>query len=792
MIRRPVPRRARERPRAIHHPNRVRVTEWSGHTVGLVNDVEGGPFDLAEVKLTTPWARPGTVAKSDVIAQLCVPRSPLVSVVATAGYGKTTLLSGWADADPRPFAWVALDGRHDDPVVFLRYVASAIHRVEPVAPDVFDALLGPGGSTWSTRVPRLGRALAELERPLVLVLDDLHAVTNPSCLDVLAALLAYVPAGSQIAVASREVPALPLARWRAQGLVHEIGVADLRLDEREAERLLEAAGVKLDASELSELTDRTEGWPAGLYLAALSMQAGAVSAAAVAGFTGDDRFVSEYLRLELLSRLPTAETQFLRYTSVLDQMCGGLCDAVLETTRSAHTLETLEHTNSFLVPLDRRGEWYRYHHLFGELLRNELERSEPDAARTLNGRAMAWCVDHDLPEAAVAYGHAAGATDTVAGLLDALVLPLYYDGRMATVEEWLAWFSDDELVRYPALAVYGAWIRVLTGRPADAERWLALADGATSTIPLSDGSATIEPWVATLRATMMADGAEPALADAELALSQLPPESGWVPVALLIRGVAHALLGETDRATQDLTATVEKGLPVGAVEDVYMAQAHLALLAAKQGAWTEAGERARAAQALVDEAGLGDYSTSAIAHVATARVALHDGRREDARAALTRAHRLRPLLDHGVPWLTVAVGLELTRAHLALADAGAARTVLTEAERVLQLRPDMGLLVEDARELRDRVAESSGSGGAWAMSLTGAELRLLPYLATHLAFPEIASRLFISRNTVKTEAVAIYRKLGVSSRSEAIARAVEIGLLDGSIYPPQADLTPAG
>jgi LuxR family maltose regulon positive regulatory protein len=291
---------------------------------------------------------------------------------------------------------------------------------------------------------------------------------------------------------------------------------------------------------------------------------------------------------------------------------------------------------------------------------------------------------------------------------------------------------------------------------------------------------------------MMADGVEPALADAELALSQLPPESGWVPVALLIRGVAQALLGETDRATQDLTATVEKGLAVGAVEDVFVAQALLALLAAKQGAWSEAGERARAAQALVDEAGLGDYSTSAIAHVATARVALHDGRHADARAALTRAHRLRPLLDHGVPWLTVVVGLELARAHFALADAGAARTVLAETERVLELRPDMGLLVEDARELHERVGAISGSGGAWAMSLTGAELRLLPYLATHLAFPEIASRLFISRNTVKTEAVAIYRKLGVSSRSEAIERAVEVGLLDSSIYPPQANLTPEG
>ena len=381
---------------------------------------------------------------------------------------------------------------------------------------------------------------------------------------------------------------------------------------------------------------------------------------------------------------------------------------------------------------------------------------------------------------------------TLAGLVDALVLPLYYDGRMETVEEWLGWFSDEELVQYPALAVYGAWFRVLTGRPADAERWLARADGATSTLPLSDGSATIAPWVATLRANMMGDGVEAALADADLALDQLSPDSGWIPVALLIRGVTHALLGANDRATEDLTAVVDSGLAVGAAEGVVMAQAQLALLAAREGAWAQAGQRARAAQVLVDEAGLGDYSTSAIAHVATARVALHEARPEDARAALAHAHRLRPLLDHGVPWLTVQVGLELTRAHLALAEPGAARTILTETDSVLELRPDLGFLVEDARELRERVAATSGSGGAWAMSLTGAELRLLPFLATHLMFPEIATRLFISRNTVKSEAVSIYRKLGVSSRSDAIERAVEVGLLESSIYPPPANLIPQG
>jgi LuxR family transcriptional regulator, maltose regulon positive regulatory protein len=746
------------------------------------------PFDLVDAKLAAPFRRPGTVAKASAIARLCASRTPLVTVIAPAGYGKTNLLAHWAEADSRPFAWVALDRQDDDELMFMRYIAAAIHGVAPLPPVVFETLSGRPTSTWATRVPHIGRALADLEHALVLVLDDLHAVTNQSCLDALVALLGYVPAGSQIAVASREEPALPLARWRTEGRVEEIGVVDLRMDEQEAEHLLSVVGVDLGGEEVIELTERTEGWPAGLYLAALSIQAGATSTAGVEEFDRGDRFVSEYLRLELLSRLPDAEARFLKHTSILDRMCGGVCDSVLQATGSARTLEALERANYFVVPLDRHREWYRYHHLFGQLLRDELERSEPEMVAELNRRAMSWCTANGFLEAAIVYGHAAGETSAVARLIDELVLPLYYDGRRETVEEWLGWFTEDELAQYPALAVYGAWFHVLTGRPADAERWLALADGATSAIPLSDGSATIEPWVATLRAHMMQNGVEAALADAELALEGLSPASAWIPVTLLIRGIAHALLGATDRATDDLTATVDQGLHVGAFEDVFVARAQLALLAVGQGAWGDAADYARDSLALLEEAGLGEYSTSAIAFVVTARVALHEARPEDARAALVRAHRLRPLLDHGLPWLTVQVGLELTRAHLALGEASAARTVLSETERVLELRPHLGSLVDEARALHERVAATSGPAGAWAMSLTGAELRLLPYLATHLTVPEIASRLFVSRNTAKTEAVSIYRKFGASSRTQAIERAIEVGLLDSSIFPPLTHL----
>jgi LuxR family maltose regulon positive regulatory protein len=753
-------------------------------------EVTEAPFDVAETKLAAPSTRAGTVVKTDAIGKLCASRSPLVTVIAPAGYGKTTFLARWAEADPRPFAWVALDSRDDDPVVLLRYIAGAMDRLEPVPPEVFDALSGGGASGWTKRVVPLGNTLAARKEPFVLAFDDLHLVGNSSCLDVLAELLESVPAGSQLAVASREEPALPLGRLRAHGWLHELGPADLRLDGQEAELLLNAAGIELGEDEVNELTERTEGWPAGLYMAALSMQAGSPNPGSELVFSGDDRFIGDYFRAELMSRLPSAEARFLKQTSVLERMCGGLCDSVVDSTGSAGVLEKLERTNHFVVPLDRRAEWYRYHHLFAELLRNELSRSEPDAAAELNRRAMAWCITHELPEAALIYGHAAGETDAVAGLVDELAMPTHYDGRMETLEGWLSWFSDDDLRRYPALAVVGGWLRALSGHAAEAERWLALAEGSTSTIALSDGSATIDPWVAILHAGMMPDGPDRAIADGEAALAELAPGSGWRPSAFVMRGAGRFVLGDFDNAIADFTAAAEGGLEASQPATTAMGQ--LALLAIRRGAWNEAAEHAVAGQALIAEAGLSDYSSSGLLYVATARIAVHEGRQEDARAALTSAHRLRPMLDYGIPWLTMQVGMELARAHLALAEPGPARVVLREAEKVLEVRPQMGILVEDARGLHESVAATSGPDGEWAMSLTGAELRLLPYLATHLTFPGIASRLFITRNTVKSQAISIYRKLGVSSRSDAIERAVEVGLLDDSVYPRPANLIPEG
>ncbi|MDA0161383.1 LuxR C-terminal-related transcriptional regulator [Solirubrobacter ginsenosidimutans] len=744
------------------------------------------PYELIEAKLAPLELRPDTVAKTELIDRFRASSARAASVVAPAGFGKTTLLAHLAELDGRSFAMVALDERDNDPVVLLRYVTAALDRVEPVPVPVFEALSTPGRSVWATCVPRLCAALSAAANPVVLVLDDVHLVSDPTCMDVVAALIDHIPERSRIVLSSREEPALPLPLLRSQGRVLEIGAGDLRLNVEEAAALLRNAGVDLDDAAVAELVERTEGWPAGLYLAALSLQAGRAGPQAVQAFGGDDRFVTDYLRSELLAQLTDQEVRFLTRTSVLDRMCGGLCDAVVGQHDSSRELVTLERRNHFVVPLERSRTWYRYHHLFRDLLRSELGLREPEIARELNRRAMAWCERNGMAEPALHYAHEAGDTDAVTRLIEQLLLPAWYSGRVATVESWLAWYDDALLRRYPTIAVLGAWVYFLTGRPAEGARCERAAQMSTASPVLPDGSASIEPWIAALRTSTCPDGIESMLADAELTF-ELSPDGWFRPAAQLAAGVAHVLLGDPDRGREALLLASEIAASAGASEDGTAALAELAFVAMEADSWDEAAVHAARAVSVVEKAGLDDYIVSGLALAATARIAIQHGDVRQAREDVARIHRVRPLLNHGLPWLSVQIGLELTRLHLALGEAGVAGTVLGEAEAILRVRPRLGTLAVLARELRQRVAATSIPSGQWAMSLTAAELRLLPLLTTHLAFPQIGERLFLSRTTIKTQASSIYRKFGVASRDEAIERAVELGLLEDSRYPARAD-----
>ena len=703
--------------------------------------------------------------------------TPIVCLSAGPGWGKTTLLAQWRSSSRRPFAWVSVDEHDNDPIVLLTYVAAALDRVSPLDPSVFDALASPGVSVEATVVPRLGAALTEVSEPVVVALDDLHALDSPASLDAIEALTHHVPEGSQIALSARGGPVLPLAAPRARGLVLEIGPDDLRMDEAEAGQLLSAAGLDLPDDRVAELTEQTEGWSAGLYLAALSLRARGRKSKGATTFSGSDRLVSDYLRSELLAHLSADDRRFLTRTAVAERMSGPLCDAILEESNSAAVLDSLARSNLFLVPLDANREWYRYHHLFQELLRFELARAEPDLAPSLLARASAWCEANGQPEAAVAYAQEAGDVDRMARLVERFGLPIYQGGRGATAERWLDWLeAQGALDRNAAIAVLGALLATARGRPAQAERWAEAAERATYDGTLPDGSPSIDSWLALLRAQRCQRGVKKMGEDAEFAARTLARASPFRPHAVGLVAISRLLAGEIAQADDLFSDVAEEGLEVGNPEVAGVALGERAAVAIGRGRWVEAEEFADRALRVTRRSRLEESPPSALAYALAARVALHRGEAERADELLARAQRLRPRLTYAVPHLSVQTRLELARAYLTTADAGGAETMLREIDALLRRQPDLGTLLHGVEEIRSSL-ETMRTNAPGASTLTEAEMRLLPYLATHLSFREIGERLYVSGHTVKSQAMAVYRKLNVNSRSGAVERAGDLGLL---------------
>jgi LuxR family maltose regulon positive regulatory protein len=753
---------------------------------------DGVPFDFVEAKVRVPVPRPGSITRTALVNRLRATTSvPVASFVAPAGFGKTTLLGQWAERDKRPFAWVSIDERDDDPLVLLRHVAAAVDAVSPIDSSLVDALRSPGRSIWTAVVPRLGSALAAVEHPFVVVLDDAHRLRAGDPADAVATLADHIPEGSMLVLAGRTTPRLPIAALRAGGRLLEIGHERLALSRREAHLLLRSTGVPLAEADVDEILRTTEGWAAGLYLAALSFRERGSSYEGTT-FAGDDRYLADYFRSEYLSRLTPEHLAFLRRTSVLDRMCGALCDAVLDRTDSALELEWIDEANLFLVPLDHRRRWYRYHHLFKDLLRRELEEYEPESVAVLNRRAADWFESHGDLEAALEAAAASGDMDRVAGLVGSLGLPLASSGRFETVESWLARLDDEaQLERHPAVAVVGAWIHALRGRADAAEKWLGAAERCAGGGKKPNRTPSLRAEIAVVRAALCRDGVERMLSDATDAVGELPPDSRWLPTAFLLQGAAHVLRGDDERGEHILMDAVRAAERADAADVRVAAIGIGALLAARRDD--------QAAEPLVQNAAGGELGgeaeggvSSAAALAASARLHLRRGRWNEAKAELRSAGRLLPLLTHALPWLAVLVRLELARAYITLRDADAAAARLAETREILRLRPGLDVLRDQTDELEREVDGVPGIGTDTGSGLTNAELRLLPLLATHLSFREIGGRLYVSRNTVKTQAISVYRKLGVSSRSEAIDRAARLGLVEAGAGLPHGDFIPNG
>jgi LuxR family transcriptional regulator, maltose regulon positive regulatory protein len=720
------------------------------------------------------------VARTALVERLLTaPAGSVVCVVAPPGYGKTTLLAQWAQHQGDRIGWVTIDPHDNDPAVLLTYLAVALDRVMPIDPETFQLLASPSSHVSPTVVPRLAAAMSRVTEPVDLVLDHVELLHDRQCLDVLAQLAVQLSGGSRLALASRSRPRMPLSLLRTQGRLMELGAADLAMDQSEARALLEEVEMRLAEEHVAELHRRTEGWPAGLYLAALALQAAGTAPdtpAAGSAFAGDDQFIVEYLNSELLSRLPARQVSFLTRTAVLDRMCGPLCDAVLDRTGSAKVLESLAASNLLLVPLDRRREWYRYHHLFRDLLRAELERREPALVPDLHRRAAAWCEANGLEETAIDHAHAAGDADQLARLVLKVMQPVWASGRVDTVLRWMEWFEREQLMeRYPSVAVHGALIFALLGRATKAERWAVAAERASPKGQLPDGS-TMESYLAYLRAILCRDGVASMRREARIAWDGLSLQSPYRATMLHTEALALLLDGDPERADAVFAQAFEAATEAGAPPLAAVVLAERGSIAAGRDDWPQAAALADRALELIAGGQFDAYWTSALVYAWASRAALHRGDLDAARQHLGRAAGLRPLLTHALPVVSAQALLELARVYIALGDPDGAHAVLRQADDIFQQRPDLGVLPAQARELRARLATMRRTG-LGASSLTTAELRLLPLLPSYLSFRAMGERLYLSPNTVKSQALSIYRKFGVSSRSDAVQHAQQLGLL---------------
>jgi LuxR family maltose regulon positive regulatory protein len=628
-------------------------------------------------------------------------------------------------------------------------------------------------------MPRLEAAFSAMTSPVVLVLDDVHVLHNRECQAALSALADHVPPGSHLVLAGRAQPPLRLTRLRAEARLTEIGPADLVLSAAEAASLLRAAGVALGEYEVAELHRHTEGWPAALYLAALHLREGGSLPRAAVTFGGANRLVSDYLEAELLSRVSPWQRLFLTRTAVLERLSEPLCEAVLEAPGSGATLAELSRSNLLLVPLGGQDGWYRYHHLFRDMLLAGLRRAEPELVPVLRRRAAHWCVQNGLPEEALEYSIAAGDTGAAACLIEELAVPVRRQGRAVTLQRWFRWLDDHAGIEdYPAVAALGALIFSWTGWPAEADRW---ADAAERR-PGQDGSGPGDPagaWAALRRAFMCRHGVAQMQADAQEAARRFAAEGIVTPGAALLLGIAQILSGDLETGDATLADAVRIGEGTGAHEVTAAALSERSLLAAARAHWTRADVLAGQAHGMLRQAGVTESYVSPLVCAAQARAALRRGEVTETRRELVHAQRSRPLLTYTVPHVAVRARIELARVHLDLADLPGARTLMREIDEVLRRRPGLGTLTGQARALRTRLSGGRGPAASGASTLTAAELRLLPLLATHLSLAEIADELAISHNTVKSQTASLYRKLMATSREQAVARSRELSLLDG-------------
>ena len=649
---------------------------------------------LLATKLHMPAPRPGQVLRPRLMARLDEGLARgLILACAPAGYGKTVLLADWARCGEHPVAWLSLDVGDNDPARFWRHAVAALDRARPGTGDRVAPLLGPPApSSFQGLVTALINDLAGEEA--LLVLDDYHLISAQQVHESLAFLLEHRPAGLRVGLASRSDPPLPLARLRARGQLTEIRQAELRFTPAEAGELLQQAASALPETSVAALAARTEGWAAGLQLAALSLRGQSDAAAFVAAFTGSHRYVLDYLAEEVLEQQDTHLRTFLLETSVLERLSGPLCDAVTGREGSQALLEVAERAGLFLIALDEVRGWWRYHHLFADLLQVRLRQEQPGRLPGLHHAAAAWCDAHGLADETIGHALAAGDAAWAARLIERHYDAIFLRGESATIQRWISALPVELARSRPRLLLAQAWMGLVggdveaAGAPLDAaER--AFADAANEPFEPSVGQAAsllanIPAAIALARAylAVLHGDAEGTAASASRALPALGEEE-WVlhSASLWILAIAEWVRGRLEDAERGFAASVAGWRAAGQLSLAAWACLDLGRVQRAEGRLDAPLATYQQLVEITAPPGRVAMPSAGIGYVGMAEVAYQRGELDAALRHVTKGIELCRQLS----WKTqpLAAGLvTLAWIRQASGDPGGAREAIAEAERI--------------------------------------------------------------------------------------------------------------
>ena len=748
-------------------------------------------------KLFIPSVPPSVIHRPHLIERLTAGLKAgkfLTLVSAPAGYGKSTLLAEWITAYEGQVAWLSLDDRDNNPLRFWTYFVTALQTVsKPLGQAALPMLELTQHFDPQLFLTELVNDVASLNHPLMLVLDDYHMISNPDIHAGIIFLLEHLPPLSfHLVIATRTDPPLPLSRLRVRGQLTEVRISNLRFDTNEASLFLnDLMKLALNATEVHALETRTEGWIAGLQLAALSMQGRADARAFIQDFTGSQHFVLEYLVEEVLQRQPESLQHFLLETSILQRMCAPLCNAVTESAESADALADLRRRNLFVIPLDGEHYWFRYHHLFAEFLKSHLKRLRADDLPGLHRRAAEWFQSNNYPEDALQHAFAIPDYTYVSRLVVDNWRRIYHTGRLDTAVQWLESLPGDLLRQSPPLGVAYCWTLFIRG---DYDRIGSYLDDITQAFDqmVAAGKLPTEHpeyniilhQVILLRAVVMRHQGNittaikeieqllPAIAELRETLGQLYVDMGLTACYSQL-GYAYVAANDFDRADDYLSRVSSHARGCGNYFSLAHATMEWAKICLVQGRIEQAEIICRRELSLTEQPPYADYPAFCLIQLALADVLRAKKSWEEAESLLFQG--LEMARKSGHKYYLAQGYLIAARLHHAQGKPTQAQDDVYKAEQIAVSIHNRFL---DGAIAQTREALESKSLPAQPLiePLSERELEVLRLICTGKSNQEIADELFLALNTVKRHANNLYGKLGVNRRAQAIIEARRLGL----------------